>query len=74
MDSFEIKKEIKEDVIEFFDIPIKTETKSNMKFEVKKELRDEISLQIGLDIIDKLDLPVKNEIQEDLNPVIGVKK
>ena len=63
MDSFEIKKEIKEDIIEFFDIPIKTETKSNIKFEVKKELKDEISLQIGLDIIDQLNLPVKKEIQ-----------
>ena len=64
MDSFEIKKESKEDTDEFFDIPIKTKTKSNIKFEVKRELKDEISLQIGLDIIDQLDLPVNKEIQD----------
>ena len=62
MDSFEIKKEVKEDIIDFFDIPIKTKAKSNIKFEVKKELKDETSLQIGLDIIDQLDLPVNKEI------------
>ena len=64
MDSFEIKKKIKEDITEFLDIPIKTETKSNVKFEVKKDLKDELSLQIGLDIINQFDLPANREIQD----------
>ena len=76
MDSstIKIKKEIKEETIESFDFPIKNETKSNLKLEVKKERKDNLGLQIGLDIIDRLDLPVKNEVQEDFNPDIAVKK
>ena len=76
MDSFkvEVKKEIKEESIESFDVPIKDEAKSNLKLDVKKERKDNLGLQIGLDIIDRLDLPVKNEVQEDFNPDIAVKK
>ena len=71
--SVKVKKEIKE---ESFDFPIKNETKSysNFKLKVNKERKDNLGLQIGLDIIDRLDLPVKNEVQEDLNPDIAVKK
>ena len=72
--SVKVKKEIKEETIESFDVPIKNETKSNFKLGVKKERKDNLGLQIGLDIIDRLDLPVKNEVQEDFNPVIAVKK
>ena len=40
-----VKKEIKDET--FFvekNIPIKTETKSNLKIEVKKEIKDELDL------------------------------
>ena len=67
----EVKKEIKEETIESFDVPIKNETKSDYNFVVKK---DNLGLQIGLDIIDRLDLPVKNEVQDDFNPDIEFKK
>ena len=70
----EVKKEIKEENIESFNVSIKNETKSNFKLKVKKERKDNLGLQIGLDIIDRLDLPVKNEVQEDFNPDIAVKK
>ena len=77
----EVKKEIKEENIEAFDVPIKNETKSNFKLKVKKERKDNLGLQIGLDqgllesldIIERLDLPVKNEVQEDFNPNKGQK-
>ena len=74
MDSSETgaKKEIKDAT--FFDVPIKTETKSNLKFEVKKEIKDELDLQIGLGITDKLDLPVKKDVQDYFNPDIRVKE
>ena len=76
MDSFkvEVKKEIKEENIESFDVPIKNETKSNFKLEAKKERKDNLGLQIGLDIIDRLEISVKNENQEDFNPDIEFKK
>ena len=70
----EVKKEIKVENIESFDLPIKNETKSDIKLKVKKERKDNLGLQIGLDIIDRLDLPVKNEVQEDFNPDIEFKK
>ena len=70
----EVKKEIKEESIESFDFPIKNETKSDVKLKVKKERKDNLGLQIGLDIIDRLEIPVKNEVQEDFNPDIEVKK
>ena len=74
MDSSKVKKEIKEENIELFDVPIKNETKSNFKLKVKKERKDNLGLQIGLDIIDRLVLPVKNEVQDDFNPNTEVKK
>ena len=52
----------------------KNDTKSNFKFEIKKETKYNVDLQIGLDIIEKLELPVKNEIQDDFNPDIEIKK
>ena len=56
------------------DVPIKTEAEFNLKFEAKKEIKDTVSLQIGLDVIEKLDLPVKSEIEDDWNPDILVQK
>ena len=64
----EVKKEIKEETIESFDVPIKNETKSDYNFVVKK---DNLGLQIGFD---RLDLPIKNEVQDDFNPDIKVKE
>ena len=53
----------------------RSKTKQNLTSNlVKKERKDNLGLQIGLDIIDRLDLPVKNEVQEDFNPDIAVKK
>ena len=63
----EVKKEIKKENIESFNVSIKSETKSNFKLDVRKERKDNLSLQIGLDIIERLDLPVKKQEKADGN-------
>ena len=67
MDSSEIvvKKEIKDETVEIFDVPIKTETKPVQIFEANREIKSELGLQIGIDITNKLDFSVKKEIQDD---------
>ena len=72
MDSSEIvvKKEIKDETVEIFDVPIKTETKPVQIFEANREIKrviikSELGLQIGIDITNKLDFSVKKDIQDD---------
>ena len=67
MESSEIvvKKEIKDETVEMFDVPIKTETKSIQIFEANREIKSELGLQIGIDVTNKLDFSVKKEIQDD---------
>ena len=60
----EVKKGIKSEIIELFDVSIQNGIKSN----VKKEIKDDS------EVIDKLDLSIKNEIQDGIRTYIETKK
>ena len=64
----EVKKGIKNEIIELFDVSIQNGIKSVVEFRVKKEIKDDS------EVIDKLDLSIKNEIQEGIRPYIETKK
>ena len=64
----EVKKGIKNEIIELFDASIQNGIKSVVEFKVKKEMKDDS------EVIDKLDLSIKNEIQEVIRPYIETKK
>ena len=64
----EVKKGIKNEIIELFDASIQNVIKCVVEFKVKKEMKDDSV------VIIKLDLPIKNEIQEVIRPYIETKK
>ena len=64
----EVKRGIKNEIIELFDVSIQNGIKSVVEFKVKKEIKDD------REVIDKLDLSIKNEIQEGIRPYIETKK
>ena len=64
----EVKKGIKNEIIELFDVSIQNKIKSVVEFKVKKEIIDES------EVIDKLDLSIKNEIQEGIDLTLKPRK
>ena len=64
----EVKKGIKNEIIELFDVSIQNGIKSVVEFKVKKEIKDDS------EVIDKLDLSIKNEIQDGIRTYIETKK
>ena len=64
----EVKKGIKNEIIELFDVSIQNGIESVVEFKVKKEIIDES------EVIDKLDLSIKNEIQEGIDLTLKPRK